>query len=179
VKRSKRYTGVAQLVLPNVAYSIDEAVSRLKAVGDGQVRRDCEAAFVLGIKATQTNVRGTCNLPMGRGRPWRVLAFAKVRASWTPRKPAPITSARGPREEDPGRLFEFDKVVATPDMMPVVGKSVRSSSTGTNASPKTGTVTKDIGQMIGELKKGMVEFRTDRQGVVHTVFGRPRSTRRR
>jgi len=174
VKRSKRYTGVAQLVLPNAAYSIDEAVSRLKQSATAKFDETAEAAFVLGIKATQTNVRGTCNLPHGTGKSVRVLAFAKGESILDAEKAgADYIGGEDLAKKIQEGWFEFDKVVATPDMMPVVGKLGKVlGPRGLMPSPKTGTVTKDIGQVIGELKKGMVEFRTDRQGVVHTVFGR-------
>jgi len=174
VKRSKRYSGVAQLVLPSVAHSIDDAVARLKQTATAKFDETAEAAFVLGIKASQVSVRGTCNLPHGTGKSVRVLAFAKG-DSITDAEKAGADYGGG---EDLAKKiqegwFEFDKVVATPDMMPVVGKLGKVlGPRGLMPSPKTGTVTKDIGQVIGELKKGMVEFRTDRQGVVHTVFGR-------
>jgi len=69
--------------------------------------------------------------------------------------------------------LEFDKIVATPDMMSVVGRLGKVlGPRGLMPSPKTGTVTKDVGKVITELKKGMVEFRSDRFGVIHTVFGK-------
>jgi large subunit ribosomal protein L1 len=174
VKRSKRYSGVAQLVLPNTAYGIDDAVARLKKAATAKFDETAEASFVLGIKASQTAVRGTCNLPHGTGKSVRVLAFAKGESILdAERAGADYVGGEDLAKKIQEGWFEFDKVVATPDMMPVVGKLGKVlGPRGLMPSPKTGTVTKDIGQVIGELKKGMVEFRTDRQGVVHTVFGR-------
>jgi large subunit ribosomal protein L1 len=174
VKRSKRYSGVAQLVPPNTAYSIDDAVARLKQTATAKFDETAEAAFVLGIKASQVNVRGTCNLPHGTGKSVRVLAFAKGDSiAEAERAGADYVGGEDLAKKIQEGWFEFDKVVATPDMMPVVGKLGKVlGPRGLMPSPKTGTVTKDIGQVIGELKKGLVEFRTDRQGVVHTVFGR-------
>ncbi len=174
MKRSKRYSGAAQLVLPSVAYGIDDAVSRLKQAATAKFDETAEVSFVLGIKASQTIVRGTCNLPHGTGKTVRVLAFAKGESiSDAERAGADYVGGEDLAKKIQEGWFEFDKVVATPDMMPVVGKLGKVlGPRGLMPSPKTGTVTKDIGQVIGELKKGMVEFRTDRQGVVHTVFGR-------
>ena len=174
MKRSKRYAGVSQLVLPNVAYGIDDAVARLKQAATAKFDETAEVAFVLGIKASQVNVRGTCNLPHGTGKSVRVLAFAKGESILDAEKAgADYVGGEDLAKKIQEGWFEFDKVVATPDMMPVVGKLGKVlGPRGLMPSPKTGTVTKDIGQVIGELKKGMVEFRTDRQGVVHTVFGR-------
>ncbi len=174
MKRSKRYTGAAQLVQRNASYSISDAVARMKQAATAKFDETAEAAFVLGIKASQTIVRGTCNLPHGTGKTVRVLAFAKGESiAEAERAGADYVGGEDLAKKIQEGWFEFDKVVATPDMMPVVGKLGKVlGPRGLMPSPKTGTVTKDIGQVIGELKKGMVEFRTDRQGVVHTVFGR-------
>ncbi len=174
MKRSKRYSGVAQLVPPNAAYGIDDAVAKLKQAATAKFDETAEVSFVLGIKASQTIVRGTCNLPHGTGKSVRILAFAKGESILdAERAGADFVGGEDMAKKIQEGWFEFDKVVATPDMMPVVGKLGKVlGPRGLMPSPKTGTVTKDIGQVIGELKKGMVEFRTDRQGVVHTVFGR-------
>ena len=174
MKRSKRYVGVAELVLPNVSYGIDDAVARLKQAATAKFDETAEVSFVLGIKASQVNVRGMCSLPHGTGKSVRVLAFAKGESiADAERAGADYIGGEDLAKKIQEGWFEFDKVVATPDMMPVVGKLGKVlGPRGLMPSPKTGTVTKDIGHVIGELKKGMVEFRTDRQGVVHSVFGR-------
>lgn len=174
MKRSRRYQGSATLVPPETSLGIDEAIDKLKAGATAKFDETAEVTLSLGIRASQVVVRGTCNLPHGTGKAVRVLAFAKGE-SVTEAEQAGADFVGG--EDLAKRIqegwLEFDKVVATPDMMPVVGKLGKLlGPRGLMPSPKTGTVTKDIGQVIGELKTGMVEFRTDRHGVVHTVFGK-------
>jgi len=174
VTRSKRYNSNATLVDPRATYGIDEAVAKLKAGATAGFDETAEIAIVLGVKSTQTVVRGTCNLPHGTGKTVRILAFAKG-ASVAEAEAAGADHVGGEdlAKEIQGGWFEFDKVVATPDMMPVVGKLGKVlGPRGLMPSPKTGTVTKDIGAVISELKRGMVEFRSDRFGVVHSVFGK-------
>ncbi len=174
MKRSRRYQGSATLVPPETSLCIDEAIDKLKAGATAKFDETAEVTLSLGIRASQVVVRGTCNLPHGTGKAVRVLAFAKGE-SVTEAEQAGADFVGG--EDLAKRIqegwLEFDKVVATPDMMPVVGKLGKLlGPRGLMPSPKTGTVTKDIGQVIGELKTGMVEFRTDRHGVVHTIFGK-------
>jgi large subunit ribosomal protein L1 len=174
MSRSRRFQSVATLVEPRATYGFDEAVEKLKAGATARFDETVEMTLVLGINASQTSVRGTCNLPHGTGKTVRILAFAKG-GSITEAESAGADFVGG--EDFAKRIqegwFEFDKVVATPDMMPVVGKLGKVlGPRGLMPSPKTGTVTKDIGGVIAELKKGMVEFRTDRLGVIHTVFGK-------
>jgi large subunit ribosomal protein L1 len=174
VKRSRRYKSVATLVDPRATYPIDEAVGRLKEGATAGFDETVEVAIALGIRASQVVVRGTCNLPHGTGKTVSIVAFAKGESI----KEAEAAGADHVGGEDLAKRiqdgwFGFDKVVATPDMMPVVGKLGKVlGPRGLMPSPKTGTVTKDIGGVIAELKRGMVEFRTDRHGVVHTVFGK-------
>ncbi|MBU1049197.1 50S ribosomal protein L1 [Candidatus Bipolaricaulota bacterium] len=174
MKHSKRYSGVATLVEPKATYGLESAVEKLKAGATAKFDETAEVTFVLGIKASQVVVRGTCNLPNGTGKTVRILAFAKGDAV----AEAEAAGADYVGGEDLSKRildgwFEFDKVVATPDMMPVVGKLGKVlGPRNMMPSPKTGTVTKDIGQVIAELKGGMVEFRTDKQGVIHTLFGK-------
>ena len=174
MKRSRRYQGSATLVPPETVFGFEEAIEKLKAAATAKFDETAEITMGLGIRASQTIVRGTCTLPHGTGKTVRVLAFAKG-GSVAEAEEAGVDFVGG--EDMAAKIqegwFEFDKVVATPDMMPVVGKLGKVlGPRGLMPSPKTGTVTKDIGQVIGELKRGMVEFRTDKFGVIHTVFGK-------
>ncbi|RLE35582.1 50S ribosomal protein L1 [Candidatus Acetothermia bacterium] len=174
MKRSKRYQGAATLVDPGTAYSIDQAIAKLKEGATADFDETAEVALTLGIKASQVVVRGTCNLPHGTGRSVRILAFAKGESvAEAEAAGADYVGGEDLAKRIQGGWFEFDKVVATPDMMPVVGKLGKLlGPRGLMPSPKSGTVAKDIGRVIEELKKGMIEYRSDRYGVIHTIFGK-------
>jgi len=171
---SKRYSGAATLIEPKTTYGIESAVEKLKASATAKFDETAEATFILGIKASQVVVRGTCSLPNGTGKTVRILAFAKGGAvAEAEAAGADFVGGEDLSKRIQDGWFEFDKVVATPDMMPVVGKLGKVlGPRNMMPSPKTGTVTKDIGQVISELKGGMVEFRSDKQGVIHTMFGK-------
>lgn len=174
MKRSRRYQSVAALVEQRQAYSLNEAIEKLKESATASFDETAEVSFNLGIKASQTIVRGTCNLPHGTGKMVRVLAFAKGESLIEAEEAeADYVGGEDLAKKIQGGWLEFDKVVATPDMMSVVGKLGKIlGPRGLMPSPKTGTVTKDVGRVIGEVKKGMVEFRSDRYGVIHSVFGK-------
>jgi len=174
VKRSKRYKSNAALIDPQATYGLDEAVGKLKAGATAGFDETAEVTLNLGIKSSQVAVRGTCNLPHGTGKTVRILAFAKGEAVGEAQDAgADHVGGEDLAKQIQDGWFDFDKVVATPDMMPVVGKLGKVlGPRGLMPSPKTGTVTKDIGAVISELKRGMVEFRADRFGVIHTVFGK-------
>lgn len=174
MKHSKRYSGAATLIEPKTTYSLESAVEKLKAGATAKFDETAEVTFILGIRASQVVVRGTCNLPNGTGKTVRILAFAKGEAvSEAEQAGADFVGGEDLSKRIQDGWFEFDKVVATPDMMPVVGKLGKVlGPRNMMPSPKTGTVTKDIGAVISELKGGMVEFRTDKQGVIHTMFGK-------
>jgi len=174
VKRSKRYQGVVALIERGRTYGIDEAIETLKQGATAAFDETAEVVINLGIKATQVIVRGTCSLPHGTGKSVRVLAFAKGQSQTEAEEAgADYVGGEDLAKQIQGGWLEFDKIVATPDMMSVVGKLGKLlGPRGLMPSPKTGTVTKDIGKVISELKKGMVEFRSDRHGVIHSVFGK-------
>ncbi|MGB2982560.1 MAG: 50S ribosomal protein L1 [Candidatus Bipolaricaulia bacterium] len=174
MRRSRRYQSVASLVEPRSTYGFDDAIEKLKSGANAGFDETVEISLVLGINASQVAVRGTCNLPHGTGKTISILAFAKGGSiSEAEAAGADFVGGEDLAKRIQEGWFEFDKVVATPDMMPVVGKLGKIlGPRGLMPSPKTGTVTKDIGGVIAELKKGMVEFRADRFGVVHTVFGK-------
>ncbi len=174
MRHSKRYASAAALIEPTRSYPIDEAIDKLKASATSAFDETAEIAVNLGIKPSQTIVRGTCALPHGTGKTARVLAFVKG-PSQTEAEEAGADYVGGEdlAEKIRGGWLEFDKVVASPDMMSVVGKLGKVlGPRGLMPSPKTGTVTKDVGKVIGELKRGLVEFRSDRFGVVHSIFGK-------
>ena len=174
MKRSRRYQSVASLVEQRQTYSLNEAIEKLKESATASFDETAEVSFNLGIKASQTIVRGTCSLPHGTGKTVRVLAFAKGESLIEAEEAeADYVGGEDLAKKIQGGWLEFDKVVATPDMMSVVGKLGKIlGPRGLMPSPKTGTVTKDVGRVIGKLKKGMVEFRSDRYGVIHSVFGK-------
>lgn len=174
MKRSRRYQGAVALVERRRTYGLDEAIEKLKASATAAFDETAEATFNLGIKPSQVIVRGTCVLPHGTGKTVRILAFAKGESQTEAEEAgADYVGGEDLAKKIQDGWLDFDKIVATPDMMPVVGKLGKIlGPRGLMPSPKTGTVTKDVGKVIGELKKGMVEFRTDRYGVIHSIFGR-------
>lgn len=175
MKRSKRYLQTVALVEKERVYPVREAIALLKRTATAKFPETAEAAFKLGINPSQHQIRGTCVLPHGTGKTVRVLVFAKgekIREA----EAAGADYVGG--EELAEKILkegwlEFDRVVATPDMMPLVGKLGKIlGPRGLMPSPKTGTVTQDVAQVVKELKAGMIEFRADRYGIVHAVFGK-------
>lgn len=175
MKHSKRYLQTVALVERERVYPVREAISLLKRTATAKFPETAEAAFKLGINPSQHQIRGTCVLPHGTGKTVRVLVFAKGEKI----REAEAAGADYVGGEDLAEKIlkegwlEFDRVVATPDMMPLVGKLGKIlGPRGLMPSPKTGTVTQDVAQVVRELKAGMIEFRADRYGIVHTVFGK-------
>ncbi|MCD6136039.1 50S ribosomal protein L1 [Candidatus Bipolaricaulota bacterium] len=174
MKHGKRYQSAVALLEPQKTYSVDEAIEKLKAGATSSFDETAELSVNLGIKASSVIVRGTCALPHGTGKTIRILAFAKgANVSEAEAAGADYVGGDDLAEKIRDGWLDFDKVVATPDMMSVVGKLGKIlGPRGLMPSPKSGTVTKDIGSVIADLKKGLVEFRSDRHGIIHTIFGK-------
>lgn len=175
MKRSRRYEAVVALVERQTSYPVREAISLVKRTATAKFPETAEAKFVLGINPSQHQVRGTCSLPHGTGKSVRVLVFAKgekIREAEEAGADFVGGEELAEKIQKEGWL-EFDRVVATPDMMSVVGRLGKVlGPRGLMPSPKTGTVTMDVGPVVRELKAGMIEFRADKTGVVHTIFGK-------
>ena len=174
---SKRYAAVAEQVDQHRFYEIEDAMETLKRTATANFDEAAEAVFRLNInpRKNEHRIRSTVALPHGTGKDVRVLAFAKGEAQ----QAAEDAGADHVGGEDlVERIenedwFEFDRVVATPDMMSVVGRLGRVlGPRGLMPSPKTGTVTQDIGPAVEELKAGKMEFRIDDYGQIHLPFGR-------
>ena len=174
MKHGKRYQSAVALLEPQKAYGFDEAIEKLKAGATSSFDETAEVSINLGIKASSVIVRGTCALPHGTGKTIRILAFAKgASASEAEAAGADFVGGDDLAAKIKDGWLDFDKVVATPDMMSVVGKLGKVlGPRGLMPSPKSGTVTKNIGSVIADLKKGLVEFRSDRHGIIHTIFGK-------
>ncbi len=175
MKRSRRYQQAVAMVEAEKVYPAREAIESVKRMATAKFPETAEAAYNLGVNPSQYMIRGTCSLPHGTGKEVRVLVFAKgekIREA----EDAGADFAGG--EELAERIqkegwLAFDRVVATPDMMPVVGRLGKIlGPRGLMPSPKTDTVTQDVARLVRELKAGMIEFRTDRTGIVHAPFGK-------
>jgi large subunit ribosomal protein L1 len=157
-------------------YSLAEAVEFLKANKTAKFDETVEVAVNLGIdpKKSDQNVRGAVVLPHGLGKTVRILAFAQgAKAEEAKEAGADYVGAEDMAEKITGGWLEFDACVATPDMMKVVGKLGKILGTrGLMPNPKVGTVTMDIGKAIKELKRGKVEFRAEKGGIVHAPLGK-------
>ncbi len=175
-KYSKRYLALKEKVDRTRFYSLKEAIQLLKETATADFDEAAEAVFQLGVdpKRNEHRIRGTVTLPHGTGREVRVLAFAKGEALKEAEEAGAdyVGGEELVKKIEEGWL-EFDRVVATPDMMALVGRLGRIlGPRGLMPSPKTGTVTKEIGQAIREIKRGKLEFRVDEYGQVHSIFGR-------
>ena len=153
-----------------------DAVSLVKSLATRRFDESVDVVVRLGVdprKADQM-LRGTVSLPSGTGKEIRVVVFAQGEAATVARDAgADIVGAEDLAEQVSGGMTAFDVAIATPDMMPVVGKLGRIlGPRGLMPNPKTGTVTDDVARTIEEFKGGKVEYRTDRFANVHVPIGR-------
>ncbi|WP_409303729.1 50S ribosomal protein L1 [Peribacillus sp. SCS-155] len=175
-KKSKKYTEAAQLVDSTKAYAVGEAVELAKKTNFAKFDATVEVAFRLGVdpKKADQQIRGAVVLPNGTGKTQRVLVFAKGEKA----KEAEAAGADYVGDADyinkiQQGWFDFDVIVATPDMMGEVGKLGRVlGPKGLMPNPKTGTVTFDVTRAVNEIKAGKVEYRVDRQGNIHVPVGK-------
>ncbi len=175
-RHGKKYRAVREKVDPSRQYSLDEAINLVLQTHYANFDESVDAAVVLGVdprKADQ-NIRGSVVLPHGTGKTARVLVFAKgEKAKEAEEAGADYVGGEELIEKIKGGWLEFDKVVATPDMMGAVGKIGRIlGPRGLMPNAKTGTVTFDVGKAVKEIKSGKVDFRVDKAGVVHAPLGR-------
>lgn len=177
-KQGKRYASAVEKVRafekPQQAY--EAAIDSLLALPKAKFDETFDIAFRLGVdpKQSDQNVRGAVTLPHGSGKSSRVLVFAKgPKAKEAEDAGADHVGAEELADKINGGWLEFDSVVATPDMMAVVSKVARVlGPKGLMPNPKVGTVTMDVKTVVGDLKKGRVEFRVDKAGIVHAPFGK-------
>jgi large subunit ribosomal protein L1 len=175
-KVGKKYAEVAALVDSAAQYEVAEAIELVKKTARAKFDETVEVAFRLGldVKKADQQLRGAVVLPHGTGKTQRVLVFAKGDKA----KEAEAAGADFVGDEDMINKinqgwFEFDVVVATPDMMASVGKLGRVlGPKGLMPNPKTGTVTFDVTKAINEIKAGKIEYRTDKQGNIHAPIGK-------
>jgi len=175
-KRSKRYQKRAALVEKAKLYSLSEAVELLKKISDNRFDETASVDFQLGIRPDQSEemVRGTVALPYGTGQKVRVICFSKgEEARAAEAAGADTVGAEDLIQKIQGGWLDFDAVVAHPDMMREVSKLGRIlGPKGLMPSPKSGTVTPDVGRAVRELKAGRIEFKSDKTGGLHAPCGK-------
>ncbi len=177
MKRSKRYISLLEKLPSDTdALPLRDAIEVAKSLATAKFDETIEVAVRLGVdprKADQM-VRGTVVLPNGTGRKVRVLVFAEgEKAKEAEEAGADYVGGDEYIEKIMNGWLDFDSVVATPDMMKKVGKLGRIlGSRGLMPSPKSGTVTFDIGKTVDEIKKGKIAFRVDKEGNIHIPAGK-------
>lgn len=158
------------------AYPPADAVDLAKTLAYAKFDESVDAVFRLGIDPRQADqiVRGTVTLPHGTGKTVRVLVFANDQAKDAEEAGADIVGGQELADEiSGGRDLDWDVTIATPDMMPIVGRLGQIlGPRGLMPNPKSGTVTKDVADTVSAFKAGRVEFRNDRYGNVHIPIGR-------
>jgi large subunit ribosomal protein L1 len=174
--KGKKYLEAVKLIDSTKAYSASEAIELAKKTNSAKFDATVEAAFRLGIdpKKADQQIRGAVVLPNGTGKTQRVLVFAKGEKV----KEAEAAGADYVGDADyinkiQQGWFDFDVIVATPDMMGEVGKLGRVlGPKGLMPNPKTGTVTFDVTKAVNEIKAGKVEYRADKAGIIHVPIGK-------
>src|SRR5690606_11340428 len=175
-KRGKKFTEAAKLVDRTQTYDFKEAIELAKKTSTVNFDATVEVAFRLGIDTRKNDqqIRGAVVLPNGTGKTQRVLVFAKGEKL----KEAEAAGADYAGDAEyitkiQQGWFDFDVIVATPDMMGEVGKIGRVlGPKGLMPNPKTGTVTFDVTKAVQEIKAGKVEYRVDKAGIIHVPIGK-------
>ena len=177
MKRGKRYQEAAKLVDRTKVYEAKEALDIIEKMPKTKFDQTVELHVKLGVdsKHADQQVRGTVVLPNGTGKDVKVLVFAKGdKLKEAEKAGADFVGGEEliPKIEKEN-WFDYDVVVATPDMMGVVGRLGRVlGPKGLMPNPKSGTVTMDVAKAISEIKSGMMEFRTDSYGNIHGILGK-------
>ena len=176
-RHGKRYRELTGKVDRDKLYSAQEAAALVKELATAKFDETVEAHFRLGVdpRKSDQNVRGTVSLPHGTGRQVRVLAFAQGdNARAAEAAGADYVGGDDMIAKVADGWMEFDAVAATPDMMAAVGSKLGRvlGPRGLLPNPKSGTVGPDIARIVGALKGGQIEFRSDKTGVVHAPIGK-------
>jgi large subunit ribosomal protein L1 len=174
--KGKRYLEALSKVDRDKLYSPVDAIRILHQLPTSKFDETVELSLRLGVEPRKPDqmVRGALSLPKGTGKTVRVAVFAKgEKAREAEEAGADAVGAEDLAERISGGWLDFDATVATPDMMPVVGKLGRVlGPRGLMPNPKSGTVTEDVGKTVTDLKGGLVEYRTDKNGNVHLIIGK-------
>ncbi|PWE16565.1 50S ribosomal protein L1 [Marinicauda salina] len=175
-KIGKRLAAAREGLDREAAHGVDEAVKLVKERAKAKFDETVELAVNLGVDPRHADqmVRGVCALPNGTGRSARVAVFAKgPKAEEAEKAGAEVVGAEDLVEQVQGGEINFDKVIATPDMMPLVGRLGKVlGPRGMMPNPKVGTVTMDIAKAVQDAKGGAVEFRVEKTGIVHAGIGK-------
>ncbi|ACG73501.1 ribosomal protein L1 [Anaeromyxobacter sp. K] len=173
---AKKYKAAAEKVDRTKRYKLDEAMSLVKQTATKKFDETVDASINLGVdpKHADQVVRGAVVLPHGMGKTVRLAVFAKGdKAKEAQEAGADIVGAEDLAEKIQGGFMDFDKLIATPDMMGVVGRLGKIlGPRGLMPNPKVGTVTMDLARAVKEQKAGKVEFRVEKAGIVHVPFGK-------
>jgi large subunit ribosomal protein L1 len=170
-KRIKAWTGDRE-----AAHAVADAIALVKANAKAKFDESIEISVNLGVdpRHADQQVRGVVNLPSGTGRDVRVAVFAKdAKAAEALAAGAEVVGAEDLVEKIQGGFMDFDRVIATPDMMALVGRLGKVlGPRGLMPNPKVGTVTPNVGQAVKDAKGGAVEFRVEKAGIVHAGIGK-------
>ena len=175
-KPSKRTAATRAQVDPDRAYPLDQAIGLLKACATAKFDESVEVALNLEVDPRHADqmVRGTADLPHGTGKSIRVAVFARGdKAEEAKAAGADIVGAEDLAQAIQGGEINFDRCIATPDLMPVVGRLGRIlGPRGLMPNPKLGTVTPNVGQAVSAAKSGQVQFRVEKTGIIHAGVGK-------
>jgi large subunit ribosomal protein L1 len=175
-KKGKRLRAARERIDAEKAYGLDEAVTLIKACANARFDETIEVALNLGVDPRHADqmVRGTVDLPHGTGKSVRVAVFATDdKAEEARAAGADLVGADDLAQQIQEGRIDFDRCIATPDMMPVVGRLGRIlGPRGLMPNPKLGTVTPNVGQAVKAAKAGQVQFRVEKAGIVHGGIGK-------
>ena len=176
MKRSKRFMELSNLVEKGKLYSPQESINLIKKMGNTKFDETVEVSIKLGVdpKRSDQQIRGSVSLPHGAGKKVKVLALAEgEKAREAEEAGADLVGGKELIKKIEEGWLDFDRVVAVPSMMREVGKVGKIlGPRGLMPSPKTGTVTEELGRVIKEIKAGRAEFKLDKGGNLHLAIGK-------
>jgi len=175
-KLTKKQKAQAGAVDRDKLYGVSEAIGLVKSLATAKFDETVVVAMNLGVDPRHADqmVRGVVNLPSGTGKTVRVAVFAKgAKADEATKAGADVVGAEDLMETIQGGTIDFDRVIATPDMMGVVGRLGKVlGPKGLMPNPKLGTVTMDVTKAVTDAKSGQIEFRVEKAGIIHAGIGK-------